>query len=297
MPGKFAKVRLAKSIDEIEWGNNLAKKAPQFIQNWYIEKYMPMSIEEISILDALGFEIILSRLDEDFILKLEEEAKALGVRAIFTEDNIILPRGFFVPGGVFAKAFLLNHLIDRILRATKKEPARLSVIIIEGEVSFTKAVLRSLYPRLNHLGLILENGCEQDYNELAFEIFNDCGLNISFGERGSYLLKEADIIVNLSDKEKGYESFYKKNACYIELSGERSKINNIKLKRSDILTIDKFNIEYEGEILPIEQFELFMYLEIGAFYNFVNGRNREEKFRQIKNWIEASNIKLRNLNF
>jgi len=297
MNGKFAKIRLAKTIDEIAWGNNLVKNAPRLIQNWYINKYMPMSIEEAEILGAPGFEITLSRPGGEFLLTLEEEAKHLGIRAMFTNEDIPLPQGFFVPDGMFAKAFLLDIIIDKVLRTAQIAPAQLLVIIIEGEESLTKAVIESLYPRLNHLGVILENSNEQIYDRLAYEIFNDCGLNISFGARGSYLLKEADIIINLSDNVKGYESFYRKNACYIELSPECGKINDIKLKRSDILTIDKFNVEYESETLPIEQFELFMYLEIGAFYNFVNGRNRERGFRKVKNWIEASNIKLRNMNF
>ncbi|MCL2564622.1 MAG: hypothetical protein FWE24_02275 [Defluviitaleaceae bacterium] len=297
MRGKFAKVRLAKTMDEIDWNNNFLKRAPRFIQNWYIDKYMPMVIEEVSIYGALGYEIILSRIDEEFILNFAEEAKYLGVRAMFSEEEIPLPRGFFVPDGVVVKVFLLDCIIDKILRAVKIEPSKLSLIIIEGEEPFTKAVVELLYPRLNHLGIILESGGEQSYSGLAYEIFNDCGLNISFGERGSYLLKEADIIINLSENEKGYESFYKKNACYIELSSASSKINDIKLKRSDILTINKFNVEYEGEILPIEQFELFMYLELAAFYNFVSGRNVRNNIWQIKNWIEASNIKLRNMNF
>jgi len=297
MPGKFAKVRLAKSIDEIELGHILIKKAPLFIQNWYVEKYKPLTIAEIELCGVSGFEIILSCKDDESLLKLAEEAKNLGVRAMFSDDNISLPEGFFVPCGAFVKAFFLGHIIDKFSRAEKIDPSVLNIIIIEGGEYFTKAIIKALYNRLNYLGIIVEKSNTEVYNELALEIFNDCGLNINFGQRGSYLLKEADIIINLSEDKRGYESFYKKRACYVELAPIRDKLNDINGKRSDILAIDKFSVEYGGSILPLSQFELIMYLELSPFYNLINGRNVEESFSQVEYSLERRNIRARNLNF
>ena len=297
MSGKFAKVRLNKNIDEIGFNNPLIKRSPAFIRKWYVENYMPLSVVKTTLCGVSGFEIALN-CDNDASLEiLRCEAGALGVTTMFAAGDITLPHGFFLPTGQPAKALFLDKILDKAIRTKKIDPAHINLIIIEGGKAFTEVVLESLYHRFNYLGLILENSCSKDYSKLASYIFNDCGLNINFGRRGSYLLKEADIIINLSESERGYESFYKKKACYIELGLSGENPAHIREKRKDILAVDGFYLSYEGEILPLRLFEMLMYLDCKPFYNFVKGRNIGESFKAAKNWVEYRSINVRNLNF
>jgi len=298
MPGKFAKIKLAKNIDELNLSNGLVKKAPGFIRDWYVEKFVPISIKETSICSTQGYEMVLGGAEEKFILKLGEEARALGVRAMFTSDELLLPQGFYVPEGIFAKVFLLEQVIEKVVRKRKFDPSKLSMVIVAGDEAITKALLTELYAELNHLGVILEVESDTSaYDDIAFDIFDDCGLTVNFGGQGSYLLKEADIIINLSEHGKANEHLYKKEACYVELAPGGDKARRISQRRSDVLLVDRFNVEFAGEHLTLEELELVMYVECAAFSSFVGGRNRDSCHVQVKNWLGLHEPRLRNLNF
>jgi len=297
MRSKFAKIRPAAHIDELDFDHSFIKKAPFFIKKRYAKKFTPLGIIDTELCGLSGYEIVFYGESAAYLEKLEDTAKYLGVCAVYFDTDMPPIHGFFVPTGFYAKLFFLEQIIDKIVKVKKIEPAGLKLILIEGDEQITKALLRSLYERLNYLGLILENGHELLYSGLAYEIFENSGLNLSFGQRGSYLLKEADIIINLSEDNKGYESFYKKGSSYIELSENPAKLHDIYNKRLDILTVDKFSVDYEGSILPLKLFELILYLQSSSFYNFSGKKNVEENFIETENWIKYRNIRAKKLNF
>ena len=301
MEAKFANIRFARDITEIPMPG-IISKAPEKVLNWYINKFLPYAIKDVGICDLSGYEIILpvvSAENAGLLAKITEKVKAdceeLNVKAVSVESGIRV-EGFFTADGNMVKAFFIKPVIDKYLKAAKINPAQAEIIVIEGSGDYTGSIVYYIYGKFNYLGIILEGSEQADYEELAAEIFDDCGLNINFGRRGSFLLKEADIIINLSASPKGYESFYKKGSCYIELSGGEGRLRDILIKRGDMLAIDKWSLEYGGEKLSLAQYEIATYLEIPDFAKYASSKNKEKYFTQAAKSIEKQNIKIRGLN-
>ena len=303
MKNKFALIKFAENMAKISVKHEIIRKAPEKIFNWYIEKLLPYSLKEIEICTSAGYEIILPMLNGDnaallekIMEKVEADCYDLGVRAVIADNGIAISENFFVPDGNIVKAFFVKVIMEKYLKSAEIDAANGSVIIIEGNEDETMALARFIYGGVNHLGIIVEEGNQADYEEFADEVFDDCGLMLNFGRRGSYLLKEADIIINLSKATKGYESFYKKGACYIELSASDEKLKSFLSKREGVLTVDKFSVEYAGNRLSLAQFELISFLTSPDFTRYANSKFNSKYFEQTAKSIEKQNIKIRNLN-
>ena len=303
MAGKFALIKFAKDKADIPVKHKIIRKMPEKILNRYVEKFLPYDIRDVEICGIEGFEITLpmlcgdnAALLEKIIGKVESECLDLGVKAIIADNGMPVGNDFFIPSGNLIKAFFISSIINKYLKPAKIDPAQASVIIIEGEAGYTKIIAKSIYNRFNYLGIILETSEQADYEEFSAAIFDDCGLAVNFGRRGSYLLKEADIIVNLSENPKGYETFYKKRACYIELSADREKIKNLLSKREGVIAVDKFNVEYRGELLSHIIYEMVTYLGLPDFARYINAKAKDRYFESAAKAIEKQSIKLRGLN-
>ena len=303
MDNKFALIKFAKSMKEIPIKHEIFRKFPERVLKFYVNKSLYYAVDIVEICGISGYEITLPMLNEDnaallgkIMEKVEGNCRDLGVRAIIAERGIPVAAGFFAPDGYLVKPFFLGAVIDKYLKFAGINPAQAQIIIIEGEEDFTKSIGKLIYNKFNYLGIILEANEQADYETFAAEIFDDCGLALNFGRRGSYLLKEADIIINLSDNSKGYESFYKKGVCYIELSTGNEKLKSLLANREGIAAVDKFNIEYMGERLNLAQYEMIAYLDLPDFARYAGNSNKEKHFSNAAKSIEGHNAKLRNLN-
>jgi len=301
--GKFACLKFAENMAEIPIKPEFIRKAPKKILNWYMSKFMPYAVREIEICSRQGYEILLPTLAKEnagLLEKIMEKVEAacieLGVKAMLAESGIYVSGNFFVPEGRLVKAFFLKQIIDKYLKTSAIKAESAELIIIAGDENYTKAIIEFLYRSFNYVGVILEGEDQGDYEEISAEIFDDCGLVLNFGRRGSYLLKDADIIVNLSEATKGYESFYKKGACYIELAGEKEKLKNLLAKREGITAVDKFNVEYMGERLGLIQYEMLVFLEQPDFMRCFQGKNIRRSFPLAAESLEKYSVKVRNLN-
>ncbi|MDR2899090.1 MAG: hypothetical protein LBU94_02125 [Clostridiales bacterium] len=259
------------------------KKMPRFIYKWYISKYCNISVNEVSTGGYKGFEILINAVKNDVVndtyLKGSIAGKILnkayenniisGVCPAELEDKLM--DGLYIPKGHLIKRFLLKKIIDRHIKSIKLDKRYIEYAVIEGEPVITRQVLFRLYPGVNNLSLILEGSDKNIYERAAGEIFDDSGLNINFGGKNSDFLKEADIIINLSENSKSYASFFKRGACYIELAENKEKLKRLMGTRQDMYmpVVSKVNVGREP--VDINLYEAVVFSQLPEFRAYVKG--------------------------
>jgi hypothetical protein len=280
MDYRYAVIRYAPDAVPLP---EIIKKAPRFIYKWYISKHCAVSVGEILTAGYKGFEIIINANKSDMIndsyLKDRLTEKMLDVAY---ENNIIAavcPEEFvenlmnylYIPKEHLIKRFLLKKIIDRHIKNINLDKRYAEYAVIEGEPNVTQQILFQLYPEVNNLSLILENSDKDIYEHTAGAIFDDSGLNINFGGKNSDFLKEADIIINLSESSKSYASFFKRGACYIELAENKEKLNRLISSRQDMRMPVVSHVCAVKEAVDISLYEAIVFSQLPEFREYEKG--------------------------
>jgi len=259
MKQKFICVEFVKDIDEIPLKFNLLKKAPLSVIDWYVRKFNPYRIEEISVLGESGYLVSIpitleeSRKDKEKTMmitsKMLENIKELSVDIAFPPRNFPFefPEVVRIANGKHIFALLIMQAINKAVKMTNRELKKTEILIIGGNETITNIVLENVYRHVNYLSLIFDENASdaeiEDYNKTAAYIFDDVGLNVRITKKNVDCLKSADIIINTSNERIPYDYYYKRGAIYFDLGMNKEKTRELMVKRGDILVITGLKIK------------------------------------------------------
>lgn len=189
---------------EIEYGDI---KDSRF-NNWFNSVFRPYSTENISVLGAQGYRILIN---------LPKNAEDTLEKRVFDKIKVFLKQNDVVSQtgiNMYCVHYADGNIIGVLNLAQKLRP-EFEAVIIEGEKYLTETALSVVSPRVRYVSLLCR---DKNAYEKAWEYyFNEYGINIQFinsFKHENYL--NADAVIdckNLSRKFSALAS--KENALYV----------------------------------------------------------------------------------
>ena len=226
---KFAIFDYAKNKNEIELKWNFLKQVPDFIWNWYVQNFCPITIKNLNFDIANGFLIKLPIEKNKFnnfdankifmkVLKKFDDVKIISCLDDFVldEKNKIL-----VSHGNYFFAFVIMDAIKKFLSNRKKKLSESEILILDNNFYLTNIVLDNIYAHVNYLSIVTQQ--KNLYKKKEREIFQDTGLNLQVIDYKKNLISESDIIINIDFDDDNFFDAIKENALYFDLSNSKKK--------------------------------------------------------------------------
>lgn len=255
---KFAYLNWAKTLDDIELKHNWIKSFPSFIKYRYLIKYVPIKVEEISLLGASGFAVQIPITIEEitpnshsYIQKIIDK-----IMEILKENevNIICPPKeksnkftYSIPiakGKCIIPFFMYSALIKIIKETFDESLKNIEVTIIDGNNQTTDLVLDIIYPHINYLNIVSDD--IKRFNNKTVEIYEDVGLNLQLLSHNKKIpLESSEIIIDCTDKAHNDFYYCSKKTVYFYLGNNDEMAKNILIKCPHIMLIDDFILSLE----------------------------------------------------
>lgn len=302
MEDKFACLKFIDKKKNIPIKFNIIKKNKKLFE-WYINKFNPITIKDISILNAEGYDIILP-IEKKEAENNKDKAFTIiksAVEAIFNEDVKIikLPDKFnfkfeniYIATGVTLFPFFILQAVNKSLDIFNKQIKNAEILIIDGNTNLSESIIDNIYNDINYLSVITDSKSKYFFEEKAKAIFDENGLNIYIFERNKHIAESADIIINTSKKDYKFDYIFKKNAIFFDLSLEQKRINELAGKRTDMLISNNFKLKYDKNNIEICDLELAMFCILKEYRNLIkNGHNMSFK-NAIDKFLKDNKFKL-----
>ena len=295
---QFAVFDYMESRQQIPVAFNILKKAPDFIWDWYIKKFNPLSVEKMDFDIASGLSIKLP------LEKNKRDEKNIGLSvgkalSSYPQIEIVRPlkdysfchcENLKVSYGNYLFAFLAMQAIKKFIGVTKKDLSQLEIFIIDANRTISQILLDTIYPHVNYLSVLITEK-NDFFSQKQHEIFVDTGLNIQLLNFNKALISNADVIIN-TGVENNFEYAIKRNAIYFDLGGNPNSLINLKIKRPDVFAIDNLNLSYGGKLIDTITLEMIFYCACKDFKKIISGKYATNLFSSVKNKIDTADIKI-----
>ena len=294
---QFAIFDYVENRQQIPMRFNILKKAPDFIWDWYIKKFNPLSVKKINFDIANGLSIKLP-IEKSMC---EEKNIDLSVRkavSSFSQVEIVRPLknySFYnyeklkVAYGNYLFAFLAMKVINKFFSVTGKKLSQLEIFIIDANRIITQILIDTIYPHVNYLSVITQQ--KDFFLQKQHDIFIDTGLNIQLLNYNKSLIENADVIIN-TGFENNFEYAIKRSALYFDLAGQSNSIINLKIKRPDICALGNLNLYYNQKPIDIIMLEMIFYCAYNDFKKIINGKYDTDLFLSVSKKINSTPIKI-----
>lgn len=276
---KFAYLKCAEKKEDIIFKPKILKFMPKYFKDKYIIKSNPIIINSIEYLGINGYNITLP------ILKCEIEgqkaelvlkntiAELDNMEVIsFTSTDIKTPLEcnlIFLDGKRILKFFIFEA-IKKILKFINKDIKYTEFLIIDNEDSdSTYNILNLIYEEINYLTLYTTRS--EYFNDFIDKIYSDTGLNVQTINKNNQVMKEADIIINLSkSNDINFDYFYKRGAVFFDLSGNSERTLDLLRKRNDLNVIDDLIFNCDTKNIKNNILETVLYIKESVFKDFID---------------------------
>lgn len=295
---KFAILDYVKNKDEIPVRFNILKKAPDFIWDWYIKKFNPLSVEKINFDFADGFLIKLpiEKCNTDY--KLAASLLFLTLKSFPQVKIICLPDYFSydyescaikISNGNLMFAFLAIDAIKKFSHVIQKEFANLEIFIIDKNHLLTQILIDNIYPHVNYLTVITNE--KNIYNKKEHSIFAETGLNIQILSYNKSIIENADIIINTGFENK-FDYAIKRNSLYFDLGSKKNDFCQLKIKRPDIFAFNSLNLYCMDKSIDNVILEMAMYCICSDFKKITDGFYNEKLYINVLEKLKKLNVKI-----
>ncbi len=296
---KFAIFDYVKNKNEIELKLNFLKQMPDFIWNWYVQNFCPITIKNLNFDIADGFLIKLPIEKNKFnnfnankifmkVLKKFDDVKIIKCPNDFILDK---KNKILVSHGNYFFAFVIMEAIKKFLSNHKKKLSESEILILDNNFYLTNIVLDNIYAHVNYLSIVTQQ--KNLYKKKEREIFQDTGLNLQVLDYKKNLISESDIIININFNGNNFFDAIKKDALYFDLSDSKKKyLDELKIKRPDIFVFDKLNLVYKNNLLDNKIFEMILYCADNDFKKIFDGEYNKKIFSAVKKKIQTLDIKI-----
>ena len=296
---KFAIFDYVKNKNEIELKLNFLKQMPDFIWNWYVQNFCPITIKNLNFDIADGFLIKvpieknkLNNFDANKIL-IKVLKKFDDVKIIHCPDDFVLNKKnkILISHGNYFFAFVIMDAIKKFLSTQQKKLSESEILILDNNFYLTNIVLDNIYAHVNYLSIVTQQ--KNLYKKKEREIFQDTGLNLQILDYKKNLISESDIIININFDGNNFFDAIKKNALYFDLSDSKKKYSDeLKIKRPDIFVFDKLNLFYKNNLIDNKIFEMILYCADNDLKKIFDGGYDKKIFSAVKKKIHTLDIKI-----
>lgn len=300
MVKKFAYVEYAENRKSIPIKFNILKKS-DILFEWYVKKYNPILINDIEIMNAEGYSVIIP------IEKKEEENKEKINNIIertlemlinenisivrFPFDNMNFESEIQIANGINLFPLFIYDTIKEVLKQTGKKIESAEILIIDGDTDKTEFVVDCIYNEFNYLSIMTSEEKINYFKNKAFDIFDENGLEVHIFSKNKFLVENADIIINTSSQDCKLDYIFKRNSVYIDLSLNSNKFNEIVRKRDDMVFIDGFKLKYKNQIYDMKQAELAVFILCDDYRNILKKGYESKKGFNTIDFINSYGIK------
>ena len=296
---KFAIFDYVKNKNEIELKWNFLKQMPDFIWNWYIQNFCPITIKKLNFDLADGFLIKLP-IEKNKFNNFDANKIFMKVLKKFNDVKIIkYPNDFIldeknkilVSHGNYFFAFVIMDAIKKFLPNHKKKLSESEILILDSNFYLTNIVLDNIYEHVNYLTVVTQQ--KNLYKKKEYEIFRDTGLNLQVLDYKKNLINESDIIININFDDNHFFNAIKKNVLYFDLSDSKKKYSDeLKIKRPDIFVFDKLNLLYKNNLIDNKTFEMILHCADNDFKKIFDDGYDKKIFNAVKKSIQTLDIKI-----
>lgn len=291
---KYAELYFAEREEDIPINKHLMK-LPHNIRNKIIKWKLALKHEEKTTWETSGEKIQMPMtytmyrqmpltLRGGLFEKIEKKLEQKGV------THVILPRLIATSPFQTIKECRGNHIkpffiMDIIHFITKeklidKELKYLEVVILDGNTKEVDMIIDFIYPHINHLTVITST--PDRFKEKTEDIFNEVGLNMQVLSHTKGAISQGDIIIDTHYDDPSVIHLCKPRTLYLDIGNHAEKTIMLLERQNDVLVVDQFLLEKNGEIVNIAKAELLLTM------NQVFSRNYQETMKRLKN----QNIKI-----
>lgn len=298
---KFAYLKCAQNNRDIHIKSRFIRFMPKYFRDKYIVKNNPIFVEDIEILNVLGYNITVPIFETEIeSLKantvLDNTLKNLEFMDVISISSDIpidcsKSKIVYMDGKNILQFFLLYSL-QKAIKFTDKNIKYAEILIIDGDDEYkTYNTIKSIYDSINYLTLFTYR--PEFFKSFAEKIYSDTGLNLQIVEQNKSAIKDADIIINLSaDIKVNFDYFYKKGAIYFELSDNIQKELELLRKREDINVIDNISFSCNGKYVENSILESILYVSTICFKDFIDKNLYPENKIEISKFIKSVNLNI-----
>ena len=296
---KFAVFDYVKNKNEIKLNWNFLKQMPDFIWNWYVQSFCPITIKNLNFDIADGFLIKLPIENKQFnnfdanMIFMKVLKKFDDVKIIKCPNDFVLDERdkILVSHGNYFFAFVIMYAIKKFLFEHKKKLSESEILILDNNFYLTNIVLDNVYAHVNYLTIVTQQ--KNLYKKKEHDIFQDTGLNLQVSDYKKNLISKSDIIININFDDNNFFDAIKKNAFYFDLSDSKKKyLDELKIKRPDIFVFDKLNLLYKNNLIDNKTFEMILYCADDDFKKIFDGGYDKKIFNAVKKRIQTLDIKI-----
>lgn len=293
---KFTCIKCVENKQDIPIKNKIVSKLPWYFKDKYILKKMPYNIEDISFMDVPGLEVTLNFLEREMkgskiervIAYMLDDLYQREVCVAYTDTALQLHHTSIVFfEGKNLMSFFIWPVIKKALKYTNKELRNVEIFIIDNDDdNNTYNIIEAIYEEINFLTLFTNRA--EYFRNYQEEIYSTTGLNLQIVDKNKALLKDADVIINLSDLlEERYDYFFKKGALYIDLAHNENKTLELLRKRTDINVLDNVIFSINNKRMDNSKIEAALYIKYRTFYDYICSykypKNKQAVYEIIKN--------------
>ncbi len=282
---KFAKISYLDDIGQIPVKYNVIKDKQDILTDWYVKKYNPFKLEDISLFSQEGYMVKLPLTKDNALADMQKTEAILKktVDSLTDYDVVIfLPprelRGIMPPDvriadGLSLVPFFIVKAAIKALKILNKHIRDCEFVIIGDNECLIESFMDAMYCEVNFLTVLMQSEPTDDLFDKAEDIFFDTGLDIRFVKPSKAYVSSADIIINISDESYNFDYAFKRNAVYFDLSRESffndNRLQTIINNRRDMIIIDGLRLTGLGLSLPLCDFELAFYLKNSDYRIFL----------------------------
>ncbi len=278
-------------------GSVLWDNLPEFLREiYYLKVYRPV-FEETGLFSAEGIVSYLpfsaneknTALLEKYVKKELLRLKAEGSEFFSVEYNMPIPDGYKVTNGKSLICMLSNYLVSRGCVKRGKSFEEADIAVIDGGNSLTDILLNVISPKATKIWLYT---LRYDLIKPLLEyIFSQTGLCVGVcSSFGSYLLKNSDIVINLS-KCREYFGSLGKNAVYIDIADDRDNTNRLMRLRKDVLVMRDFKIGFDSKSLKPECAEAALCVINKSFREMIFSTVTPERLKNAAECVASFNLR------
>ncbi len=292
---KYCMLKFCDNYDYLE-NKGFFLKNKKF-RDFYIKKFNPFKMEKFYF-DKLeeydGFRVTLPITKEDAFLDnellkylLEKTLKYLktqDVNIIYYDEVFIRSDEIEYFKTLDVNLLFINDFLKKAIKSNNFARKDVSVSVVCGDYSKSCLVLSEIYNDLNFLNIVEKNEQFSKYEDLTDMIFCDCGLEISFSNN----LRDADIIINLSDDYNNIFRNIRSNVIIIDLTSK------IKKGEYPCTVIQGFTAKIKNSYLKDYELELILYSKNIQYRIFKEDDNKINSYLYLKSEMKKNGIKFNN---
>lgn len=270
---KFGILKYVESMDDVnvKWGI----KNKRFV-DWYVQKYVPYTVTEKSIIGEDGYVVYMPTTDKSdnkhyIVNETIKSLKELDVVVVDINEDNIVDEQIQINNKKYVQVLSINNIVRRIVKLNEINKKNVNIVVIDGDYDITRFVVK----KLTYDNITIVTDDIEKYDDVVNSKYDEYGIAVTVVSKDDKLLKvfeNSHIVIDTEYEINKYTYKLKENCCYINLNDNDSKISVIKNKRDDIVVVDSVVFKINSDRIKDYELALALYCKSKDYRVVSNGR-------------------------